>query len=1590
MKQEPTGGQALSRRAPSINGRFEGNIQQLTPENVTLNGGATITEKLYVPGTPTVRRNGNPNFGGVIEGSGSAVPTNYQVTLNGNATLGNLVNRTNPVALTPVAAPPTPTGTRDVSLNSPADQIGDFATLRNLTLNGNAGTRSVPPGTYGNFTVNGSSVLIFGVANATEPAIYNLQGLTLNGGTQLQIVGPVTLTLRNGTNINGSIGNAANPQWLTLNVSNGGITLNGGSQMFGKVNAPAGSVTVNSRLTGNVICDRLTVNGGGVVTILAQAPQDTTAPVITLAEPAEGLITKNSPVTVSGTVTDTSAVTVTVNGQPVTLSGTQLSTSVTLAEGSNTITVLATDAFGNVGTATRNVTLDTTAPVLTITSPPDGAVTTETQLTITGTVTDATATTVTVNNVAATRNSNEFSAVVSLVEGQNTFVIRAQDAAGNQIETTRTVTLQVPQDTTPPVITLTEPAEGLITNASPVTVSGTVTDVSAVTVTVNSQPATLSGTQFTASVTLTEGSNIITVSATDAFGNTSTASRSVVLDTTAPVLTITSPEDGATTTEAQITVTGTVTDATTISVTVNDIAATVTGNEFLAVVPLTEGPNTLLVRSIDEAANQTEISIAVQRQPAIPFSLIVENPMDGLISNLSPFVVLGRALGVGVAVSVNEIPVPINEEGWFSGDVTVTEGTNIIRVTAVDLTGNRKEVIRTVEIDTQPPTISNLNPPEGTIISEATTTIHGQISDATTVWITINDSVFEVAPTPGSLTSSFSIPGVPVQEGINFIQIFATDLVGNTSTQELQLRGKDRTSPPSPHIFPIPSSTRLTYQSIEGQTEPGAIIEVSGGATPLTTRAASTGLFFINVDLSEGTNHLMVTATDSEGNKSSPTQLVIESSPSQLPPPSGQPAQINTATGAAQRGLIETELPRPLVAFVTDILGHPVSGVPVTFQVFFGGGKFSDGTTITTTTTNSQGYAIARYTCGSKPGPQLVRADFPGNALTPAVFMTEALFPVPGGTTKLIGNVYDQNWRALPNVLIRIGGQQTRTGSDGRFFLENLSAGPHQLLEVIGRDQVPFPGRWPNISYDLDVLPGITNRVGRPIFLPKVNEGIELPLDSNNIVTEDTVYQLPVVGGEPPIQIVARAGTHVMFPPDITDKRLSVTKIPVSTIPMPLEDGRVTNLYVSVQPSGTIFDPPLEITFPNLDQQPPNSEVLLMSFDHDAGRYVQSGTGKVSDDGKTISSISGSGIRVGAWHGFPPVAPEPETDASAGPVCNPSSPISLLQSNLSVSSNAEACYICDYTFDENQGVPNGDMVFGRMGSSRRFTRGIASGCIATPTIQFQTSDGQPIMTPLRVGISSNGHDRTQHLQAVVTPAQEAANVSLVEFNGSSGIKTSNIQRVGNKIKFDITGTIKTDKTKPEGDIFTLASYYTGGKVYTHNVVVPVPTSIATPHDTKGVKIIENTGLNSVTIPRISAVDPSRYLLVTLYARKLKVTLWDQFGKKLGTLYDGAEIFERFEDESSFQTINQFITEGLYYDIVGNPSPGYLEPGVLAFIAATDQTSLNNWKKQAKLPPTPGSDIQEIYIRIDGFELETKVSRTITLTGSDIIVIWPDR
>lgn len=106
---------------------------------------------------------------------------------------------------------------------------------------------------------------------------------------------------------------------------------------------------------------------------------DTVAPTLNVTSPADNLITNQPLLTVTGTTNDvtSSPVTVKINNESVTVqSNGSFSKQITLDEGNNIITVVATDGAGKSTTVTRHVTLDTGGPVfnsVTITpNPVDG------------------------------------------------------------------------------------------------------------------------------------------------------------------------------------------------------------------------------------------------------------------------------------------------------------------------------------------------------------------------------------------------------------------------------------------------------------------------------------------------------------------------------------------------------------------------------------------------------------------------------------------------------------------------------------------------------------------------------------------------------------------------------------------------------------------------------------------------------------------------------------------------------------------------------------------------------------------------------------------------------------------------------------------------------------------------------------------------------------------------------------------------------------------------------------------------------------------------------------------------------------------
>jgi RHS repeat-associated protein len=357
--QSSTIGTGIVRHGLTIGGsnRVEGSLQILTGENSVLSGNAKITGDLLVPGTPVIQFGGNPSYGGTLQGTGAAPPTNYSISGNGSFSLRHVVVRTNTVSLPTVAVPPLPAGTRDVTLSNAGQSAGSFATIRNLTIGGSAGNVTVPPGTYGNFSVSGKNSLTLGVPGATQPAAYNFQNLVFSGNDDLRIVGPVIITVNGSVTCGGRIGSSANPAWLKLRIAAGDLILSGNNTIYGEVIVPNGLVKFNgnSELIGGLACSQLVLNGNNLLRFLVL----NTAPAASndLVETDE-----DTPVAVvlRGTDADNTPLTYTLLSVPAhgTVSGTAPALSYTPAlnyNGSDSFTFKVNDGQADSNVATISI-----------------------------------------------------------------------------------------------------------------------------------------------------------------------------------------------------------------------------------------------------------------------------------------------------------------------------------------------------------------------------------------------------------------------------------------------------------------------------------------------------------------------------------------------------------------------------------------------------------------------------------------------------------------------------------------------------------------------------------------------------------------------------------------------------------------------------------------------------------------------------------------------------------------------------------------------------------------------------------------------------------------------------------------------------------------------------------------------------------------------------------------------------------------------------------------------------------------------------------------------------------------------------------
>jgi len=240
---------------------------------------------------------------------------------------------------------------------------------------------------------------------------------------------------------------------------------------------------------------------------------------------------------------------------------------------------------------------------------------------------------------------------------------------------------------------------------------------------------------------------------------------------------------------------------------------------------------------------------------------------------------------------------------------------------------------------------------------------------------------------------------------------------------------------------------------------------------------------------------------------------------------------------------------------------------------------------------------------------------------------------VPGAPTSVSGRVDDSSGNPVVGVAVSLLDVPTTTTTNtaGEFTLAFAGhpAG-RQLLVVTG-----LPAGYANLVAPVDLIANTANVLPTPVTTP--------PLDLATAVTVNPAATTTLTSATAHVTVVIPPGRAKNADGTPFTGQLTISPVPEygrpESRPVELRPG----LSVTIQPAGVILDPPVPITFPNVDNMSPGNEFDLWSLYPDTGTFLVVGRMRVSADGATVEMIPGTGgVRKTAWHFAMP--PESKAD----------------------------------------------------------------------------------------------------------------------------------------------------------------------------------------------------------------------------------------------------------------------------------------------------------------------------------------------------------
>lgn len=560
---------------------------------------------------------------------------------------------------------------------------------------------------------------------------------------------------------------------------------------------------------------------------------------------------------------------------------------ITTTDGVKNIVVTQTDSAGNVGTDNRNFFHDATGPVITINTPAPNT-TSQSGVTITGNCENGLP--ITVSGDAGTQvlncSSGTYSVALVFSGGDSTKSISVSqtDLAMN----TNTDSRNFIKDTTAPAIAILAPvADSTVLGTA--TVTGSCEAGPSVLVNgpglVNSLNVQCVSNSFSAGVTFTpgDGPKQVFASQTDIAGNTGTANRNFIRDTTAPVIAIQSPVVN-TSVQTGLTISGICESGLTVNIAGSGVSgptsANCLGGNFTTNITFSagNGVKNVIVSQTDVPGNTSSDNRNFIRDTASPL-IAITSPIAGTASSAG--LTIGGTCEAGLAVQISGTGVSASTlatcaSGSFSSAITFSagEGAKSVTVSQTDAALNVGTESRNFLRDSIAPLVAITSPSSGVFVMSSTT-LTGTCENGLAV--NVSGSVANSVTTlcsGGSFSVSIQISS---GDGTKNITASQTDAAGNLGSNSRSY-SFDSTSPALAFTSPTANTPANSSLGITGTCETGLTVTINGtGVAASSTAPCSAGIFSSSFNFSpgDGLKSVSISQTDLAGNTGSDSRTFI-------------------------------------------------------------------------------------------------------------------------------------------------------------------------------------------------------------------------------------------------------------------------------------------------------------------------------------------------------------------------------------------------------------------------------------------------------------------------------------------------------------------------------------------------------------------------------------------------------------------------------------------------------------------------------------------------------------------------------------------